>query len=442
MIVICEDCGKKYRIDERKMTSDTAKLRCKACSHIITVRKADARPPGPPAAEPTPEPSPAAGPPPEAPEPQEPPRKPDPQPAVASGISKVRFGLFPKLILLMLFISLVPFCLFWFITFQEASGRIRSDTEQLMAQTTQGLVSQVDEWLDKNTLVLQAAARMPDIVSMNRLRQEPVLQAIQQEYPWMYLVFTVDIDGMNKARSDGKPLKDYSDRQYYKDIVEGKDITWQTLIGKTSKKPALVLAAPIYSGETLVGVMAAAMTVDDISKNVANWRKGSSGYAFLVDDQGKVVSHQIKSYVTEQKNLSAHPLIAAYRQQKSPVGMAFTDADGAESLGHVRGNKYGWALAVVQQDQEVYAGLREIQRMAFTLLGVTVVLVVLIAWFSARTVVRPIMRLTDVAERMSMGELDAEIDVRTKDEIGLLAQAVGRMQISLRLALERLRRTA
>jgi methyl-accepting chemotaxis protein len=50
---------------------------------------------------------------------------------------------------------------------------------------------------------------------------------------------------MNVARNDGKELKDYSDRQYVQDITSGKDLTWQNLIGKTSKQPALVIAVPI-----------------------------------------------------------------------------------------------------------------------------------------------------------------------------------------------------
>jgi HAMP domain-containing protein len=66
--------------------------------------------------------------------------------------------------------------------------------------------------------------------------------------------------------------------------------------------------------------------------------------------------------------------------------------------------------------------------------------VLIIAWFSARAIVTPIMKLTDAAERMSLGELNVKIDVKSKDEIGLLALAVGRMQTSLRLAMNRLRR--
>jgi methyl-accepting chemotaxis protein len=50
------------------------------------------------------------------------------------------------------------------------------------------------------------------------------------------------------------------------------------------------------------------------------------------------------------------------------------------------------------------------------------------------------MTLTKAAEQMSLGNLDLKIDVKSSDEIGLLAQALTRMQTSLRLALERLKR--
>jgi methyl-accepting chemotaxis protein len=63
-----------------------------------------------------------------------------------------------------------------------------------------------------------------------------------------------------------------------------------------------------------------------------------------------------------------------------------------------------------------------------------------IAWFSARGLVNPIMKLTDVAERMSLGDMNVKIDVTSRDEIGLLAQAISRMQTSLRMAMERLRK--
>jgi methyl-accepting chemotaxis protein len=257
----------------------------------------------------------------------------------------------------------------------------------------------------------------------------------------MYLVFTVNSAGMNIARSDNQPVVSYADRQYFKDIMAGKAVSWQTVIGRTSNVPALVLAVPIKDDNRLIGVLAAAMTVEDLSKHIAKWKKGSTGFAFLVDEKGNVVSHPQKQLMAKHENLNTHPLIAEFRKSGwTTMTTLFTAEDSQAALGHARKNGYGWVLALQQEERELFDSLNLIQNFALALLAITVLLAACIAWFAARGIVKPIMKLTDAAERMSLGDLNVKIDIPSRDEIGLLAQAIARMQISLRMAMERLRR--
>ena len=39
MIIICEECGKKYRVDPEKIKSPKSSFKCKICDHVITVHK-------------------------------------------------------------------------------------------------------------------------------------------------------------------------------------------------------------------------------------------------------------------------------------------------------------------------------------------------------------------------------------------------------------------
>ena len=48
--------------------------------------------------------------------------------------------------------------------------------------------------------------------------------------------------------------------------------------------------------------------------------------------------------------------------------------------------------------------------------------------------------LSEVADRISMGELNTVIDINTKGEIGLLAESIERMQVSIKAAIERLQK--
>jgi ABC-type amino acid transport substrate-binding protein/HAMP domain-containing protein len=74
------------------------------------------------------------------------------------------------------------------------------------------------------------------------------------------------------------------------------------------------------------------------------------------------------------------------------------------------------------------------------IVAVSIVLIIWLVFFYGRRLTGRIRYLSNVADRISVGELDTEIQVASKDEIGELAQSISRMQDSLRLSLQRLRR--
>ena len=76
----------------------------------------------------------------------------------------------------------------------------------------------------------------------------------------------------------------------------------------------------------------------------------------------------------------------------------------------------------------------------WTILGATLLLIGIIVSIYGHRLSSKIRSLTDVADRISVGELGIEIETRSQDEIGELADAIGRMQESIRLSIERLRR--
>jgi methyl-accepting chemotaxis protein len=80
------------------------------------------------------------------------------------------------------------------------------------------------------------------------------------------------------------------------------------------------------------------------------------------------------------------------------------------------------------------------RNIVFAILGATILLIGIIVSLYGHALTGKIKSLTDVADRISVGELDAEIDVKSKDEIGELGEAISRMQDSIRLSIERLRR--
>ena len=82
------------------------------------------------------------------------------------------------------------------------------------------------------------------------------------------------------------------------------------------------------------------------------------------------------------------------------------------------------------------------KRFMFFLLIVAIDLVVLLTviYLYSFSIVRPIRHLSEVADKISMGDLRATINVKAKGEVLVLAQSIKRMQTSVRAAIERLQK--
>ncbi|MBU0987121.1 MAG: zinc-ribbon domain-containing protein, partial [Proteobacteria bacterium] len=357
MITICEECGKKYRIDADKISGTEAKFKCKDCGHLITVSKPLAAPEAVKDATPVfpkfPELDNAKAVEKEPGPPQPPEAKKADKKKIRPAFMrppKIRFGLTAKLFTMMIIVSLVPLSMFWGITLKQTRARMQTDAKKHFNQTSISIAKQIDEWLDNNARILKTLANMEDIISMNRLRQEPLLQVIHRVYPWIYFTATIDTKGMNIARNDDRPLLDYSNTNFFQEVIGGKPIAWQIVTEESSKNPAFFFAVPIIRHDEIVGVVANAVRLSDISKLMTFWGGDDTGTAFLVDQKGKVIAHKMTNYVLQQKSLLQHPLVAAYRNgQRGAV--LFTGEGGNSILGHVRGTALGWILAIQQEEK-------------------------------------------------------------------------------------------
>jgi HAMP domain-containing protein len=110
-------------------------------------------------------------------------------------------------------------------------------------------------------------------------------------------------------------------------------------------------------------------------------------------------------------------------------------------------NGFGWKLNEIIAAQVISVPAEEILNNAQDALKV--VMAVLLAVFGAillsinyllrRTVIQPIKNMVKTAEAVSLGDMDAEFQHQSEDEIGLLSNAFGRMKSSLQISMNLLK---
>lgn len=357
---------------------------------------------------------------------------------------RARFGfnIFHKLLLTMLIVAMIPLSGLWYINYYKAIDDWTTVTGRQLSRTVVALTKEVDAWSDMNIRALRQNAALGDIVSMVAQRQNPILKSMAQAYEWSYLLFTIAADGRNIGRSDDQAVRDYGDRVYFLDVMAGRPVGQQVLIGRTSGKPSMVMSVPILEeNQQRIGVLAMAMTLEAISRIIVEEKLGKTGFAFLLDQSGKVIAHQNPEFHNTLQDFSDHPAFTG-AQGMGTQQLSYQDK-GEQVIAYAHRTGLGWTVVVQQDYDEAFAPVREAQRDAFVLLFITVVLVGTIAYVLSERLATPILRLAAVADDMSRGKLDVKLkETERSDEIGALARAIERMGVSIQMALERLRKKA
>lgn len=161
-------------------------------------------------------------------------------------------------------------------------------------------------------------------------------------------------------------------------------------------------------------------------------------YAFIEDSKGDIIAHtfgmlprslEVGVPPPEQRQTTRRELTIA---GKPVYETAVPILDGQVGRVHVG----FWADAIET----------EIQRALIPLLGVIAAMPfigALLSFLLAHWIVRPIVGLTQVADKVTMGDLETSVSadcVRSRDEIGDLARSLERMRSSLKAAMLRLGR--
>lgn len=350
--------------------------------------------------------------------------------------------IFHKILLATVAVALIPLAGLLYISGYQLQHDWRLNVHQSLRLTAEGLTARANGWTEMNLRALRENAALPDLVSMDGGRQRPVLKAIQLAYDWSYLVFTVRPDGQNTARSDENPLVFYGDRGYFKQVIGGQPLGQEVLIGRTTGKPALILAAPVRDADGhTAGVLALAMHLVDVSQAVVGTRIGSTGYAILVDDKSRVIAHGRPEKVSQAlQDLSSHPALRMKESAQEPVVF---EEGGSRVVAFTTRTSLGWTLIVQQDYDEAFAPLLDSNRNALILAACALVLVMAVAYSLSVQLARPIRELTQVAEDISRGDFTSKVvGTERRDEIGALARAVERMAVSIRMAFDRLRKKA
>ncbi|QLH83334.1 methyl-accepting chemotaxis protein [Halosimplex pelagicum] len=220
-----------------------------------------------------------------------------------------------------------------------------------------------------------------------------------------------------------------------------------------------MLATPVYHDGRLSGVLAAEFNYHHVTNITDSVTVAESGYLYIVNDRGELVSYPRESLLREKANLAQGALgdslatIVNERMLQGEAGLATyslgNETDAAQRYVGFRpldvGERTYTMVATVPESDvtgpaaalgaQLRAEADSTRQTILLILGAVLVGVVATGYGLARYFARPIEQVRDHAQRLARGEFDEELDVDAgNDEIGEMVTAFEEMHGSLSVA--------
>jgi class 3 adenylate cyclase len=231
--------------------------------------------------------------------------------------------------------------------------------------------------------------------------------------------------------------------------------------------PAAFIAAPMFQGAKLIGVLAVQLPVDEINNVMTgrrNWEQdglGKTGETYLVgqDYWMRSVSRflvetpeaylqtlrslgvndatinrieQYKTSILEQKVETTATQEALVGKQGTQIIRDYRNIPVLSSYAPLKIEGLNWVILSEMDLSEAYAPIYAFQRQVLVSATLLILLVTLLAMGLAYLFVQPINRLIVSARKVKEGQLEALADPETDDEFGELTEAFNAVVISLR----------
>jgi hypothetical protein len=303
-----------------------------------------------------------------------------------------------------------------------------------------------------------------ELTALNTLNSNPAY-----EY-----VYAMDKDGLAvlSQQIEGSPtVKDqnFKDRAYFKEAIQGNQYV-DVLVGRRSKALGFYFSSAVKNAkQEIIGVAIIKLKGEAITNIVNQFKVGATGYAFLIDQYGVIVSHPqkdlyYKSLVPLDKDIEEIVALRFVLGECAPNKLEACQVDvlntpelggamvGAKAAGHVSylwpfdGSRQivgfapmttlGWIVGVDKPAEEFVAPLLSLAQQAILIVVVVCVVMAIIGVLLARSIARPMGKLAAAAVEIQNDRPftpEQIADVRAQpDEVGNLARVFSNMVVALR----------
>ncbi|ANC04756.1 chemotaxis protein [Pseudomonas putida] len=328
-----------------------------------------------------------------------------------------------KILLAASLIVILAFALFTLYNDYLQRNAIRANLESYLAEMGQSTSTTIRHLFEGRIRLVENLAQN---IAQHPADAETLMgqQALISSFLTVYLG---KVDGSFSVRPDSKMPDGYDPRvrPWYKDgMAASGPLLTEPYIDMTTNKMVMGILDKVSSD---VGVVGGDLALDGLVQIINSLNFGGMGYAFLVNDQGKILVHPDNALV--MKSLSEAfpqntPKLSRELTEVQVDGQArlltFTPIQGLPSA--------NWYIGLSVDKDKAFSMLSTFRNSAVIATLVAVVIIIALLGLLIRVLMQPLHTMTRAMEDIAEGEgdLTKRLNIHNHDEFGVLGSAFNR----------------
>jgi HD-GYP domain-containing protein (c-di-GMP phosphodiesterase class II) len=355
----------------------------------------------------------------------------------------------------LILVSVVP--LYFFGTRVVEMSRVRLKTGEMMLQSTvtQSLSEEIAQRHSNLRSMLENLSSAVQVASGGNLAAQnvaaPELRALLENFVTSTdtIAYATLLNAEARGIVAGRITPDaFMQRELeyaFAAAHEGREYTGQALrVGDGSEaRTVVVVSTPIRLGGRFIGMVGTAVDLQYILQRLQDaGRRGLTAY--VVDRGGRLVAGATREYSTGQ-DMTHLEIVQNFVEQRAEAAASILHVGAATSEFRAREGDamvemlgtyspvttLEWAVVAQKTQRDAYAEVFEMQRTAQMLAILAVLVSLMISSLAARQIITPLRTLTESSRAIARGDFSQRISLKSRTEIGELAQTFNLMSDDL-----------
>ena len=357
----------------------------------------------------------------------------------------------------MIVISLVPLIVSHYFLIGINRESLQTLEQKYLTRSAVTIAANIQSLIASNTQQLTKIAGSVRAMRKALGGGDPFLYVAQSGVITDYITSDSDLLGLrilNRSGQGATALPKELDPAIAKEMdaalaaaAQGTTYTGTFQVLTSANQPAVVVAVPVVDDDQVIGTVEALVSLKRIAELIRDEGKGDVA-AFLVDSSGRVLIHSEPAVNVQRPDFSHLKIVQEFKN--APVRPRLTESyidnrDGTSTrmLGTVAPvGRPDWGVVVQKPEAKAYASVSKMVRATITWISIALAVAIIAAIIFASGIARPIGQLVERTREIAAGNYQQRLELKTRNEIGELAENFNAMSGAIEQAIEQLKKAA